>query len=823
MTDNKGLDLFLKVSIDAESRFPLVGYTYIDASERVLHIGQLYTSYTFSHLTNLLALKPISTLTFVLDSANIHSFTIDRIKALLNSLIPSSPSLTELNASVISRRAGITKELERLAKNVTDIDSIKDCLDGLVTAGVAIRHRGLLYNTDGQGQWSICPLHLKEFMVIDLNAAAALNLFPVEGDAERRMCLFGLLDVGCTAMSSRLLRVWLRHPLTSLPVIQRRQRLLSMFIGSDQLRVSIRDRHLFRLPDLQNLLRLLVTNKAKLKDIVQLWQALEKLSAMVNEFEVYEGEWKDDLKAEFTQKLRASTNHFKPISVLLALLIDMDALSAKGVYVVNEGHPDLQPLVAKRDGAVKAVRAERAQAEQDFGLHRRISIRPRGEKSGELVMRVHPSDKQIVRRVPGYKILSTSTEWVMFTSVSFSRAAEDYTKVEAELDKEKEKLVSNTLVVIATFAPDLETLIFAVAELDLFCAWAHVCVHAPIPYEMPIVTEAEDGWIDMRKARHPCMEVMDGVHFVANDVLLERGRSRLQIITGPNMSAGTLTSARPLTPSLRHCVLCADLCLLRVCCVCRGGKSTYIRMTGVVQLLAQIGMRVPCESARVSICDRILTRVGAGDSALKGLSTFMKEMTEATYILSNATPNSLIIIDELGRGTSTCDGYGLARAITEQLAVKVKGFCLISTHFHEMTDMEATTDRPTGIKGVGNQHVVVVPLHDGDVMMTHQVTGGPTDKSYGVNVAKLVGMPQELVMTARRMTDEIDEWVKRGAQLRLAGVEVDGRDGVGEQAMQLTEAEQVEMEKLLGMSVDAPTNEEVVELSQSLMDKLANF
>ena len=250
----------------------------------------------------------------------------------------------------------------------------------------------------------------------------------------------------------------------------------------------------------------------------------------------------------------------------------------------------------------------------------------------------------------------------------------------------------------------------------------------------------------------------------------------------------------------------------------RGGKSTYIRMTGVVQLLAQIGMRVPCESARLCICDRILTRVGAGDTALKGLSTFMKEMTEATSILSLATPRSLIIIDELGRGTSTWDGFGLARAIAEHLALQVGGFCLISTHFHEMTDMEAA------IPSVRNQHVVVQLMDDGGVVMTHQVRQGPSGKSFGVNVAKMANMPAEVVVTAKGMAEKMEEWAVRGGQLRLKEMEEEegDRDGGSEDVLLLTEKEQHEVERLLGMKVGEGTNEELQPF-HTLMEKLAKF
>ena len=252
------------------------------------------------------------------------------------------------------------------------------------------------------------------------------------------------------------------------------------------------------------------------------------------------------------------------------------------------------------------------------------------------------------------------------------------------------------------------------AAIDVLCSFAEVSLRNQ--YVKPDI--AIDGAIDIKAGRHPVVELMlTDEMFVPNDIYIDNKSSRMSIITGPNMS----------------------------------GKSTYMRQTALIDLMAQTGCFVPADSAKISVVDKIFTRVGASDDLTAGQSTFMVEMSEVSDILRNATPNSLVILDEVGRGTSTFDGVSIARAVAEHICTSKKLGCktLFATHYHELIGLE------NELEGVKN-YSIAVNKHGGNIRFLRKIVRGGVDESYGIDVAKLAGLPAKVVSRARELLSEME-------------------------------------------------------------------
>jgi DNA mismatch repair protein MSH2 len=314
------------------------------------------------------------------------------------------------------------------------------------------------------------------------------------------------------------------------------------------------------------------------------------------------------------------------------------------------------------------------------------------------------------------QIVSIQKSGLYFTVPALKRIADRTKIVTAQYAKVQQVVVAKVIETARTFVGLIEAAAALVAELDVFASFATAAALAPVEYVRPKIHPMGTGILKITAGRHPCVELMDGVEFIANDCFLDRNATNFQIITGPNM----------------------------------GGKSTYIRGVGCIQVMAQVGSFVPCGEAEVSVADVLLARVGAGDAVQKGVSTFMAEMLEAAVILQTATENSLIIIDELGRGTSTFDGFGLAWAISEYIVSKTKASTLFATHFFELTNM--SSQHPT----VANRHVTAF-TEENQVVMLHSVADGPCSESFGIHVAKMAQFPNAVIEGAKRKVIELEK------------------------------------------------------------------
>ncbi|KAG6876663.1 hypothetical protein C0993_001408 [Termitomyces sp. T159_Od127] len=400
--------------------------------------------------------------------------------------------------------------------------------------------------------------------------------------------------------------------------------------------------------------------------------------------------------------------------------LDLEELDNHNYVIKPDYDPKLQDLAEKLTKTRDGLDREHREVGKDLGL----------ELDKKLHLENNQDSKALTKK---YIELGTNKSGVFFTTKKLKELAEDFKEYSQSYTRTQVGLVREVVNIASTYTPVLEALDNIIAHLDVILSLAHVSAHSTDAYVKPKVIEkglspnvlnkptlinssTGSGNLILLESRHPCLEVQDDVSFIPNDVEM--------IKAGPNM----------------------------------GGKSTYIRQVGVIALMAQIGCYVPCTEAQVPIFDSILCRVGAGDSQLKGVSTFMAEMLETATILRSATKDSLIIIDELGRGTSTYDGFGLAWAISEHIASEIRAFCLFATHFHELTALDQQ------ISHVKNLHVVAhvtstgEKSQDRDITLLYKVEPGISDQSFGIHVAKLANFPENVIKLAKRKADELEDF-----------------------------------------------------------------
>lgn len=541
-----------------------------------------------------------------------------------------------------------------------------------------------------------------QFMHLDLNTRRNLELLETMRSKEKRGTLLWVLDKTKTAMGKRLIRNWIEQPLLNPAQISRRQNAVAELVEDAILRDSIAEQ-LTGIYDLERIMTRIVYGSANARELRSLWSALERLPKL------------KELLADIKSNLL--TDIFKDIDVLE----DMHTL-------IDQAIVDEPPFSIREGGMMKAGYNEeldllKGDMSNGKGIIAKIEAQER-ERTGIPKLKVgynrvfgyyiEISNGYKDQAPPEYIRKQTLTNCERFITSELKElegkilgAHDKSIQLETQLFDEVRKAVAAQLCRVQSTAR-------AIAQLDVLNSFAQVSVGNN--YTRPIVNLS--GKIILRDSRHPVVEVLlDGAPFVPNDVELDKNENRVAIITGPNMA----------------------------------GKSTYMRQTALIVLMAQIGCFVPASDAEIGIVDSIFTRVGASDDLAAGQSTFMVEMTEVADILKNATSNSLLILDEIGRGTSTFDGMSIARAVLEYVAdTKLLGAkALFATHYHELTKLEEL------LTGVKNYNIAVKKRGD-DITFLRRIIRGGADDSFGIEVAKLAGVPEKVLNRAKQVLKELE-------------------------------------------------------------------
>ena len=634
----------------------------------------------------------------------------------------NSAGKDELNATLLGLVGKATHNLNVAESQVPQGFACLDCLLHSLKLSASNEYRGKFI-------LNIC--NISSFMRLDSAAAEAVNLLPKADHPSQFGSLFGVLNRCKTKMGARLLERWLRQPLLDPEAINKRLDIVEILKDNTFARNTLAEGPLKSSPDLDAVLAKMQRKSggAGLSEVYRLYvftrtlpDLVTSLTSLVEQCEAAAAEAPGaadvtskmaTFRERFIQPITAIADKFAMFQQLVEHVIDMDQLP--DFFISPKHDPELAELSKEKDEMQSKAERILHEARNNWASFADVKLESSNVHAFFLRATKADDERQIRANKSSVRILSIQKNGVHFTTPELERLADRCVRIDEEYARLQSTLVDKTVQTAATYLPVAEAASALVAELDVLCSFATAAALCPSEYVRPKMLPRGQGVMNLVGARHPCVELMDDVNFIPNDYTLKRGESSFQILTGPNM----------------------------------GGKSTYIRGIGSIVTMAQVGSFVPCTSAEFSVVDSILARVGAGDAVQKGVSTFMAEMLEASVILQTATRDSLIIVDELGRGTSTFDGFGIAWAISEYLITRTDCLCLFATHFHELTAL--SRQHPSVI----NKHVSAY-TNAGQVVMLYNVKEGPCSQSFGIHIAVTADFPKEVIAEAKRKAAELE-------------------------------------------------------------------
>jgi DNA mismatch repair protein MutS len=594
------------------------------------------------------------------------------------------------------------ESLLRAQLGVASLDGfgLSEKLFAVAAAGAAVHYVNETQKSSASHLSEITFFEPSEHLILDATTVGNLELVS-SADGAASHTLFGILDETMTGMGARLLRQWLLRPSVKLGEIETRldsvEELKSSGIKRDQLR-----RMLEPMADLERLAGKITLGRANARDLIALRQSLEVIPNLRSALE--------GSRSSLLQVLAENLDELEDVRSLIseAIADDPPATTNEPGMIRDGFSPELDELRNLARSGKSYIAAIEARERGRTGIS---SLKVKFNNVFGYFIEISNSNKD---RVPAdYERKQTLVNSERFTTPELKEYEAKVLGAEERIAELEVRLFAETRRRIAQEVRRIQSVARAIAILDVIASLSEVAARRN--YVRPQLHEGDE--IEIRAGRHPVIETL-GERFTPNDLSVNNTTDRLLIITGPNM----------------------------------GGKSVFLKQTALIAVMAQMGSFVPASSAKISLVDRIFTRVGASDNLARGRSTFMVEMTETSNILNTATPRSLVLLDEVGRGTATFDGLSLAWAIAEYLHDNPRHSAktLFATHYHEMTELAKM--RP----GVRN-YQVAVSESKGEIVFLRKVVEGSASKSYGIEVARLAGLPLTVIERAREILTNLEQ------------------------------------------------------------------
>lgn len=540
----------------------------------------------------------------------------------------------------------------------------------------------------------------EQYMVLDNISQRNLELVTNIIDRTQKHTLLDVLLKCNTSMGARLLKQWLLRPLMAVDEIKERQDAIEDFMNNTFMRMDLRE-ILTEIQDIERITTRILFGSCNARDLLALGKTLSKIPKIKEIL----SKANSDLNSRLADELQALD---EIAEMILKGIVDDPPTTIKEGGMIREGYSkELDEIrnSAKtfKDWIVQLQEKERRRT----GIK---SLKVRFNKVFGYYIEVTKPNLHLVP--PDYIRKQTTVSGERFITPELKEKEDSILSAEERAKRLELQIFEDMRSKVVSKAKEIQTTARSLAQLDVLASLAEVALQNE--YHRPIVDNSDV--IEIKDGRHPVVEQMIDEPFVPNDTEMNTSDKRTLIITGPNMA----------------------------------GKSTYMRQVALIVILAQMGSFVPAAQARIGIVDRIFTRVGAYDFLTMQQSTFAVEMTETANILNNATKRSLILLDEVGRGTSTYDGMSLAWAIAEYITKKIKARTMFATHFHHLTELE------NQIEGIVNLHMQAKETKEGIILIRKVVPGG-TDKSYGIQVAKLAGIPDEVIRRSKQILMQLEK------------------------------------------------------------------